>query len=214
MNPEKEHILPWLGAYLDGELTSEQRAQADAHLAGCTACQGELEGWIALSNLLRAAPAPASPVSDADFAAGVIARLPKREPFQSVGKPAVRFFHLAWKFAPLGLFAAWAFIQAVAQVSGGLLLAVELSPAGAQAMQILLPYAAGEDIPFSLLQMDLLQSLLGQAPVNLPAVDLISPLALVNLLVLLVLGALFLSWLASWWVYQTKGNIDGLRKDS
>jgi hypothetical protein len=201
MNAENEHISPWLGAYLDGELSAGQRAQVDAHLPGCAACQAELHALAALSSLLRADPLPPAALSADDFAARVMARLP-RSP--RLALPA-RIFHQAWKFAPLGLFAAWAFFQATAWVAGLMLAALELFPPARPSLDALLPFASGGPaVRAGLLEMDLLNALLSSAQLDLPLVDIFSPLLFLNLFVIAVLSALFVSWFASWWIYQRR----------
>jgi hypothetical protein len=199
MNIEKEHVSPWLGAYIDNELADHRRVEVETHLAHCQDCRAQLEELRALTSLLHADPLPAAALSETDFTAQVLANLPRRAEPQSWG---LRILHLTWKFAPLGLFGAWAFFQAVVWVSGVLLVALEFIPAGQQAFEAFLPFASGSGFTPSLLELDLLNALLQQAPLELPVIDLLSPLVLLNLLLMLVLGVLFLSWLASWWIYQ------------
>lgn len=52
-----------LSALLDGALPAAERAQLEAHLAGCAACRAELESLRRMSALLRALPQPALPRS-------------------------------------------------------------------------------------------------------------------------------------------------------
>jgi hypothetical protein len=198
MNKEMDHVSPWLGAYLDGELSSSLHEQVDTHLQDCPACQSELIELRALVSLLQADPIPALRSSDEVFAAQVLVRLPG---------PARPFWQnillWSWNYAPLGLFGAWAFFQAVVWVSRVLLVLLEYSPTVAQSMEALLPFASGGPaIVPGLLSMDLLNALLGRPELELPFVDLVSPLAGLELLVVVVLSALFVSWLASWWVYN------------
>ena len=56
--PHKDcsRISQKLSAYLDGELTAQDRAEVKAHLAGCAACAGELHGLTAADAGLRGLP--------------------------------------------------------------------------------------------------------------------------------------------------------------
>ena len=53
-----EHVTGLLGAYLDGELPSGERARVDVHLAGCAACSAELAELRALDAGLRGTAVP------------------------------------------------------------------------------------------------------------------------------------------------------------
>ncbi len=58
-----EHLLPIHAA---GRLDAAERAEVDAHLAGCAACRADLELWVAVAGEIRsgsrrAAPAPGLP---------------------------------------------------------------------------------------------------------------------------------------------------------
>ncbi len=50
-----------LSAYLDGQVTSRERARAEAHLAECPACAGELRALQATVSLLREMPSAPLP---------------------------------------------------------------------------------------------------------------------------------------------------------
>lgn len=52
-----------LSAYLDGELSAEERANLEAHLSGCAECARELAALRQTKALLGALPAPALPRS-------------------------------------------------------------------------------------------------------------------------------------------------------
>lgn len=43
-----EQIAPLLSAYVDGELTEEERAEVLAHLDACETCRARLEEWMAM----------------------------------------------------------------------------------------------------------------------------------------------------------------------
>lgn len=50
-----DHLGDLLSAHLDGELTAEETATLDAHLAGCAECQAELDATRVVRSRLRAA---------------------------------------------------------------------------------------------------------------------------------------------------------------
>jgi anti-sigma factor RsiW len=64
-----------LGAYLDGELPSEARAEVGRHLEACATCAREVDRLRRLAGLLGAVPAPEAPVG---FARRVRAQAERR----------------------------------------------------------------------------------------------------------------------------------------
>jgi hypothetical protein len=101
------HVTEWLNAYFDGELQGHRLHQVEEHLAGCEACQAELESLSKLSGLLHEVPLPDFP-SPERFASQVNLLLPqKRTP-----PPQHRLFEVGWWMIPVGLLAVWAFISA------------------------------------------------------------------------------------------------------
>jgi hypothetical protein len=189
-----EHVASWLGAYHDGEVSAAQRERIEVHLAVCPGCAGELEALRRLSALLQASPLPPPAQSDAEFARAVVSRATRPAP------PLWRRgLKAAWRFAPLSLFASWAFFQAVRWVSGAVLIGMRLLPGG----QALLPSTAADDsFLLDLLRMRLLESQAGRAFESLGWPGPLDQLALLDLAAAAVLAVLFLSWLASWWAYQ------------
>lgn len=195
--PGNNHVAAWLGAYLDGEVSSALREQIEAHLEGCLACQEELASLEQLSSLLHSSPLPAHPTSDAVFARQVLERI--SQPVPPLWQRALR---LSWSLAPLFVFAVWAFYQAVSLVSGLLLTWLPWIPGAEDAVQAFSPTSVG-------MGSWLLSGLLNLVnPGFLEAAPLVSWLepvgiqALLNLALLAVLAVLFLSWLASWWAYH------------
>lgn len=189
------HQLTWLGAYLDGEINETLRGQIEAHLATCPDCRRELEELRQLSTLLQASPVPLSPQSDADFANAVMARVTR--PVPSLWQ---RGLAAGWRHTPLFLFAGWAFFQALQWVSTALLIGLRLIPGG----RALLPSGGTpqESFLLEMLRMSLPGNLTGQTIEGLSWLAPFNALALLNLVVLVVLALLFLSWLASWWAYH------------
>jgi predicted anti-sigma-YlaC factor YlaD len=192
-----EHVTAWLGAYHDGELRGRRAQQVEAHLAGCAACRAELESLRELSALLGESPAAADLTPSERFVAQVGLRLP-RHPEQPAWQRALE---IGWQLAPLGLLAAWAVVQAVFAVAGWVLIALQMG-LGDDAIAWLLP--ASPQGPW-------LAEVFGLSHAGLNDVGQIGlhllrdggPLGwgvTLNLVSLLVIGLLYWSWLASWWV--------------
>ncbi|NLG99273.1 MAG: hypothetical protein GX491_18105 [Chloroflexi bacterium] len=221
-----EHVSDWIGAYYDGELPPGKAAEVEAHLEGCAACRRELEELRALSTLLQIDLAGASLESEGrvDAAAGRIMlrlepvqpqqpRLPAHpRPERGLSWPGA--LRLLWQMAPLGLFAVWAFSQAVVVVSGGLLVALNQFP---RLGELLLPQAQTG------LLADILRWLtpsllidLGEAIINRlfappvvqggPSSMLagLGPFAVFELGLLFTLAVFFAGWLASLWAYRQR----------
>jgi hypothetical protein len=107
-----EHVIEWLGAYLDGELKGGKLQRVQEHLAECDACRAELESLRGLSALLQEAPA-AEFASQERFVSQVNLRLPERRTKQTRG----RLIEAGWWMAPVGLLMAWIFISTAVLVS-------------------------------------------------------------------------------------------------
>jgi hypothetical protein len=192
-----EHVMAWLGAYHDRELRDRRVQQVEAHLAGCATCRAELEKLRGLSALLGESPAASDLTPSERFVAQVGLRLPRR-PERSVWQ---RGLELGWQLAPLGLIGAWAVVQALFAVAGLVLIALQLG-LGGDGLAWLLP------VP---LQGARLTGVFGLSDVGLNDVGQIALNLLrdggalgwgvtLNLVSLLVIGLLYWSWLASWWV--------------
>ena len=101
-----EDIHASLNAYLDGELHGQRLMEVKDHLASCTACRNDLQELRTVSDMLRAAPAPAFlPVER--FVAQLTLQLPRRALRERAPKPAA----WAWWLAPAGLLGAWFFLR-------------------------------------------------------------------------------------------------------
>jgi predicted anti-sigma-YlaC factor YlaD len=192
-----EHVTAWLGVYHDGELRGRRVQQVEAHLVGCSTCRAELEKLRGLSALLGESPAPSELTPPERFVAQVGLRLPRR-PERSAWQ---RGLEIGWQLAPLGLLGAWAVVQAVFAVAGLLLIAQQMG-LGGDALAWLLPVPP---------QGARLTAVFGLSDIGLNDVGQIAlsllrdggPLGwgvTLNLVSLLVIGLLYWSWLASWWV--------------
>lgn len=187
MNP---HTEPWMDAYLDGELKNGQLRKAEAHLAACAECRAEIDRRRALSSLLQIAPAAVPAKSAERFAAEVGLQMQRRPAPQ----PRSAWKQAAWHGIPLALLASLAFIEALVLINNffALVPGLEAGLSAASPLQSWLQLPA----PTS----DLL-SLLG----------LVAPLRwnwITALVAPIVVGLLYLSWLAGWWVMQKNTNTD------
>lgn len=117
-----EHILEWLPAYHDGELSASRARQVETHLNGCPSCRAELAALDELSSLLQTDPAPAHTPPER-FAAQVNLLLPRRQPI------AKTEWLPHWVLgAPLGLIVTWAFLQSALWVATVVLTTNSLFP--------------------------------------------------------------------------------------
>jgi hypothetical protein len=106
------HIAEWLNAYLDGELKGRRLHQVEEHLAGCEACQTELESLQGLSALLREVPA-AEFTPPERFASQVNLLLPQKRETTTRRK----ILEVGWWMVPVGLLTVWIFISTTILVS-------------------------------------------------------------------------------------------------
>ncbi|HET90882.1 MAG TPA: hypothetical protein ENN99_09125 [Chloroflexi bacterium] len=191
-----QHVTARLHAYHDGELSDHQRRQVDTHLAQCEACRAELETLRQLTALLHQAAAAPTITSPDRFVAQVGLRLPRRP-----AEPAwQRVLKVGWRLTPVGLLGAWAFLQAAFLVSGILLGALYLG-LGSETWAGLLPASgSGSWLAQALSLSDASLSDIGQVGAQLLRGG--GPLGwgvTLNRASSVLIGLLYLSWLASWW---------------
>jgi hypothetical protein len=201
------HVTKWLQAYHDGELQGFRLRQVEAHLAQCETCRAELEGFRALTALLQESPAPQGLLRPDRFVAQVGLRLPRR-PTQSTWH---RVLETGWRLIPVGLLGAWVFVQAVFLTSSAVLWALEWG-LGGDVVATLLPVSqqgSWWDEVLSLSSANLAD--LGQVALQLLSDG--GPLGwgvTLYLVVMIVIGLLYLSWLASWWARRQHKNGDAI----
>jgi len=200
-----DHVTTWLEAYHDGELQGHRLHQVEAHLARCETCYQELRRLEELTTLLQSEPAPAGLMSADRFVQAVGLRLPRRPE-----RPAwQRALKVGWQLTPLGLLGAWAFAQTVLVVTGILLMTRWLG-LGGDLIASLLPASRGGSWSGELLSL----SGAGLSDVVPTAWRILSsggPLGwrvTLTLFALAVIGLLYWSWLASWWVGHQRLNAE------
>lgn len=101
------HVIEWLAAYHDGELTPNRQRQVEEHLQDCPTCRAELDAIEGLSSLLKAEPVPQG-LPPQRFAAQVQLRLPRTSPLHLRNADQLPRWLLG---APLVLIIIWAFLQ-------------------------------------------------------------------------------------------------------
>lgn len=199
-----KHMNGWLAAYHDGELGGRKLKQVEEHLKECEECRTELKELRSLSALLQESPA-ASDLTPADrFVAQVGLQLPRRQA-HPVWQRAAR---LGWQFAPVGLLGAWAFIQSALVVT--LLLVVAQR------------FGFVENLAVTLGQSSVVESVqtgtfaapanfldnLGQFVIgSLGVGSLFGFNATLKIALPVVIGLLYLIWLASWWGLQHRNDL-------
>jgi len=192
-----EHVTAWLEAYHDGELHGRRLRKVEAHLECCAACRLELERLRGLAVLLQSAPAAEGLASPDRFVYQVGLRLPRR-PAQPVWQRAL---NVGWRLAPVGLLGAWAFVQTVLVVAGVLGTAVQVGLGGDIAAGLLsVSQGASGESELGNLSGTGLSNLL---PAALGVLRTGGPLGWGTTLavaLLILIGVLYWSWLASWWV--------------
>jgi predicted anti-sigma-YlaC factor YlaD len=95
-----------MNAYLDGELHGNRLHHVEAHLVECEVCRGELESLERLTDLLQEIPVPEF-TSPERLAAQVSLLLPYSKPATS----RRRVLEISWWMIPIGLLAAWVFVN-------------------------------------------------------------------------------------------------------
>lgn len=199
MNP---HIdTQWMDPYLDGELSTAQRRQADAHLVGCPACRAALERRRALSGMLLAVP-PALQGKSAQRFADEVARQMQSAPARTPA-PSHPWLRAAWVAVPVALLAVFTFFQATALLTNLIVLFPGLSGALSATLAPDLPFAGGLALPAPLDGLVQFISLVA-APQLSWITALVAPIAF---------GLLYLSWLAGWWATQHAPRADFVEEE-
>lgn len=196
---DHKKIGQWLQAYYDGEIKGRQLTQVEAHLAECPSCQTALEELSALSTVLHSSPAAATLTRPAQFNAQVMMQLPRRQ--------LVPFWHGALKagfqLMPLGLILVWIFRRTTLLLTS-LLSGIELlAPGSPRAAELLSGVTRGaqSQLPFELPELGM-SAFLNSLWQTLGLGSYVTIDWGYALLLPAVLGILYLSWLAGWWIAQ------------
>jgi len=206
-----EHVLDLLEAYHDGELHGRQLRRVEEHLAQCKMCREELASLEAFSALLQESPSAEEGLRPHQkrlmrgdqFVSQVVLRLPRRSE-QAVprsGKMMRRALETGWRLIPVGLFGTLAFVQALFIVMAGVLLAQSLPATANWLSPVVVPAAGGSlwDSAQCFASNSVIEAVLCLA-------NYVDPLVwpvLLGIVVFVVIGLLYVSWLASWWIRST-----------
>lgn len=196
-----DHVLEWLPVYNDGELQGRQLRRVEEHLAQCESCRAELEALWAFSSLLEESPAAVGLLRPDQFVAHIGLQLPRR-PEQTAMR---RTLEIGWRLIPVGLLGTWAFVQTVFIVVTGVLL-TQSFPLTASLFSPVLPLVSGGS------WLTGLQCFSGTGLNNLfeavlCAARYVGPLGwsvVLSTALLVVIGLLYGSWLATWWIRQRR----------
>jgi anti-sigma factor RsiW len=195
-----QHVIEWLGAYLDGELTGLRLRQVESHLAECATCQAELEELRRLAALLQESPVPEGLASPERFVAQVGLRLPRRPE-----RPAwQRALERGWQLLPVGLLGAWVFAEVVFGVSKLVLAALQLGLGGDTVAGWL--HASEHSAWLAEIFRFLGVGVSGVSYAMLQWLSASGQRITLNLAVAIVFSLLYWSWLASWWARRQRGQ--------
>ena len=186
------HLDEWLDAYLDGELSTPLRKQADQHLESCEACRRQLEQRRSLAALLQEVPPAHDLKPEARFTAEVGLQLPtaaRKVP----GRSGLQ--KLAWALVPAGLLLAMVFVQVVLIVSTFL----EFIPGASKALFSGASFMA--EVPS--LPSPLSGILAFYSPVNAIGWN-----GWMGWAVMGVMGLLYVVWLVAWWARTQAGTLE------
>jgi hypothetical protein len=185
------HVIHWLNAYLDGELSAVQLLRVDTHLAECEICRNELESLERLSDLLQEAPAPEFTPPER-LAWQVVLRLP---PLRRAD-PKKNLLELGWWMIPVGLFTAWVFVSAFYFVNDLLSIAENVGVHGSISGWLALGVSAEAYWTLLLGRFGLLS---GNSLDVVAATEIVARTSLPQITMQVSIALLYLSWIAIWW---------------
>lgn len=199
-----EHVTQWLEAYYDGEIKGRRAQQIEKHLETCETCRTELESLKMLSAMLQEFPEARNLTPVDTFTAQVGLRLPRK----TTENKKKGFFQTGWQWAPIGLLTTWVFIQTAFIVSGAVNWALRVVPGIDQFSNLLQGNTQTGSFFGAALNLSGAEfSEIGQFGLNILWSG--GPLGwavTLNFTLTIILGLLYLSWLASWWVQKTNGE--------
>jgi hypothetical protein len=189
------HPKEWLQAYYDGQLNPTRKQMVSEHLARCEDCQKELDELEFLSSLLQESPAASNLLAGDVFVSQVGMQLPRK-----AARPGIRgSLETGWRLAPFGMLTAWAFVQAVFMVTSILLAGIRLIPGAGPLLAMLPAESTSLSAITSMQSLSLLE--VGQFGRQIIGGSGSWGLAFsLNVGLTILIGMLYLSWLASWWI--------------
>jgi predicted anti-sigma-YlaC factor YlaD len=198
-----EHVNEWLSPYFDGELQGTRLRQVENHLAECAQCRAELERVQELSALLQGTAPAGEFIPTERFISNLTLNLP-RQPEQPQTRKALE---IGWWLIPVGVLGAWAFLQVTFSLSTLVQTASDAGLLGST-------FTWFQGNPSQTLWFATLTDLFGSQPgfvgqtifSMLNDADLFIHNLAGQFLWQLVLGVIYLGWLASWWFRQQSFN--------
>ena len=186
-----KHVTELLNTYLDGELHGSRLHQVEDHLAECEACQAEFDALQGVSQLLHEVPTPDFTPPER-FAAQVSLRLPHSKPVTSARKA----LEIGWWMIPVGLLAAWVFINTAFLVNDMLSVANNFG----------LLTSVSDWMAFGTSNLAIWSTTLGQFGVLRGntldfaiSTETFTRTSLPQLILHISIALLYLSWIAIWW---------------
>ena len=186
-----KHVTELLNTYLDGELHGSRLHQVEDHLAECEACQAEFDALQGVSQLLHEVPTPDFTPPER-FAAQVSLRLPPSKPVTSARKA----LEIGWWMIPVGLLAAWVFMNTTFLVNDMLSVANNFG----------LLTSVSDWMAFGTSNLANWSTTLGQFGVlrgNILdfaiSTETFTRTSLPQLILYISIALLYLSWIAIWW---------------
>lgn len=194
-----KHVTELLNTYLDGELHGSRLRLVEAHLSECEVCQLELQSLESLSGLLHEVPTPDFTPPER-FAAQVSLRLPHSKPVRSARKA----LEIGWWMIPVGLLAAWVFINTAVLVNDMLSMANNFGLLPGVSDWMTFGTSNSANWSTTLGQFGVLRGNTLDVAVSTEAFTRTS---LPQLVLHISIALLYLSWIAIWWArYQHRGN--------
>lgn len=190
-----DHILEFLGAYLDGELRDGQLRKVEAHLDECRSCLEEYQALQNLSVALQDGTPPEFPAPER-LAAEVVLRLP-RTPLKPVSQKALE---LGWWLAPVGLILAWTFLSTTLLLSDVITTINELGLLSNASVWLVSSSTAEAYWSGTLGQLGLLA---GEGLQWAGLTESFTRNVLPKVVWQASIALLYLSWMAIWWARQT-----------
>jgi predicted anti-sigma-YlaC factor YlaD len=179
-----DHMTELIDLYLDGETKPSQTSEVEQHLKICEDCSKAVAQRRRLSKLIQAHPRIINTKSDRQFAREVMSRI-SRQPVEQTIKTAG--LEPGWIGIPLLLVLGLAFIQAV-WVETSVMRFIPQVGEVLDPSQYLLPFSFA------------MPTFLGQIIQLLPRLTMWSWSLSSAVILSAVLGVLYVSWLAGWWV--------------
>jgi hypothetical protein len=198
-----DHVIEFLGPYLDGELRNLQVLRLEKHLESCKMCRSELHNLRVLQDLLSEDAELPTMKSEDQFVAEVSLLMDRNTEPTAIKKMLL----IGWKAIPVTLAGAWLFMQTALALTATIFVLSRLTPELPVVAQFkpnpAVSYLSNALCCFT--QPIITQVLEFITQVIRPDIDLNWQIPAITLLPLIV-GILYVCWLASWWVMRNRQN--------